>query len=112
MLTQGQIANRVLARTDKVDAKFAILTLIIAFSFNWRERSVTMAIFIMAANTSGIVSGQLFQAKDAPRYQTAWTATVALSCAGVAVCTWTNFQYWWLNRRNARKGDTTFVYSY
>jgi hypothetical protein len=71
-----------------------------------------MAIFIMAANTSGIVSGQLFQAKDAPRYQTAWTATVALSCAGVAACTWTNFQYWWLNRSNARKGDTTFVYSY
>ncbi|KAI8665924.1 MFS domain-containing protein [Fusarium keratoplasticum] len=121
------IANRVLVRTDKVDAKFAILTLIIAFSFNWHpvhaswvslnaksagERSVTMAIFIMAANTSGIVSGQLFQAKDAPRYQTAWTATVALSCAGVAVCTWTNLQYWWLNRRNARKGYTTFVYSY
>ncbi|KAL6365580.1 hypothetical protein LRP88_01580 [Fusarium phalaenopsidis] len=121
------IANRVLARTDKVDAKFAILTLIIAFSFNWHpvraswvslnaksagERSVTMTIFIMAANTSGIVSGQLFQAKDAPRYQTAWTATVALSCAGVAACIWTNFQYWWLNRSNARKGDTAFVYSY
>lgn len=36
VLTRRQIANRVLARTDKVDAKFAILTLIIAFSFNWR----------------------------------------------------------------------------
>jgi F0F1-type ATP synthase membrane subunit a len=74
------------------------------------ERSITMAIFIMSANLSGIVSGQIFQAHDAPRYQTAWSVTVALSCVGVVASALTNFQYWYLNKRNAKKGDVTFTY--
>ncbi|KAM0335418.1 hypothetical protein ACHAQA_000463 [Verticillium albo-atrum] len=68
------------------------------------ERSITLAIFIMAANTSGIVGGQIFQARDAPRYQTAWSVTVALACTGAAATVLANLQYWILNRRIARKG--------
>lgn len=141
------IANGSIVDSDNLEVKFAVLTLIIAFSFNWRtsiktsdhstlhtsantsptdpvhgswialnakspgERSISMAIFIMGANVSGIVSGQLFQAEDAPRYKTAWTVTMAMSSAGVVSALWTNAQYWWLNRRNTKKGDTSFVYT-
>lgn len=63
-----------------------------------------MAIFIMAANCSGIASGQIFQAHDAPRYRTAWTVTVALSCVGVLGSVLSNLQYWLLNRRIAKRG--------
>ena len=133
-----------MVNSDNFQAKFAVLTMMTAFSFNWRksiytintplmalltvmldpvhgswmalntksagERSVTMAIFIMAANCSGIASGQIFQAHDAPRYQTAWSVTVALSCFAVVCSVLTNLQYWYLNRRNAKSGDVTFVY--
>ncbi|KAH6693765.1 alternative sulfate transporter [Plectosphaerella plurivora] len=105
------IVNRVLVSSDNYQAKFAIIVLITAFSFQWRmypsseERSVTMAIFIMAANISGIASGQLFQAHDAPRYRTAWTVTVALSCVGVLGSVMSNLQYWVLNRRIAKRGE-------
>jgi MFS transporter, ACS family, DAL5 transporter family protein len=69
------------------------------------ERSITMAILIMSANTSGIVGSQLFQQQDAPLYRTGWSViialvTIALTAAGVA-----NFQYWALNRRLRRRGE-------
>lgn len=63
------------------------------------ERSITMAMFIMAANTSGIIGGQLFQAKDAPRYHVGWTAILGLISGGVLFGLLANVQYRLLNRR-------------
>lgn len=70
------------------------------------ERSITMAMFIMAANASGIVGNQLFQAKDEPRYHTGWTVIVCLISVGVVFCAFANVQYKVLNRRGGRKGTT------
>ncbi|OCK94865.1 uncharacterized protein K441DRAFT_558906, partial [Cenococcum geophilum 1.58] len=42
------------------------------------ERSITLAIFIMSANTLGIIGSQLFQAKNALLYRVGWTIIVAL----------------------------------
>ncbi|KAH6680035.1 alternative sulfate transporter [Plectosphaerella plurivora] len=114
------IANRVLVGNPNGDLKFAFLTLAFAFSAPWHpvngswmalnaqsagERSITMAILIMSANTSGIVGSQLFQQQDAPLYRTGWSAiialvTIALTAAGIA-----NFQYWALNRKLRRRGE-------
>ncbi|CAG9945274.1 unnamed protein product [Clonostachys rosea f. rosea IK726] len=119
------IAQRCIAETDKVTAKYAIITVVYAFSFNWHpingswmalnaksagERSITMAILIMAANASGIVGGQIFQASDAPNYKVGWSVSVALSCIGFVSSVVANVQYWKLNRLNKKKGNTGFVY--
>ncbi|KAJ9156231.1 Alternative sulfate transporter [Pleurostoma richardsiae] len=41
------------------------------------ERSIRMAMFIMAANCAGIVGGQLFRSDDLPFYHRGWTIAVA-----------------------------------
>lgn len=66
------------------------------------ERSITMAILIMAANSSGIIGSQLFQAKDKPLYPVGWTVSVALISVGLVAAIVANLQYWILNRRAAR----------
>jgi hypothetical protein len=76
------------------------------------ERSITMAILIMSANTSGIVGSQLFQQQDGPRYQTGWTAILALVSLALASSIVGNIQYFWLNRRNKDSGEEKQVYSY
>lgn len=63
------------------------------------ERSITLAILIMSANTSGIVGSQLFQQQDGPRYRTGWTAILGLVTAAVVSAVAANLQYWLLNRR-------------
>lgn len=63
-----------------------------------------MAIFIMSANVAGLASGQIFQAEDKPLYRTAWTTVLSLSCIGVAAASWSNLQYWVLNRRAVKAG--------
>jgi Kef-type K+ transport system membrane component KefB len=62
------------------------------------ERSITLAIFIMSANTSGIIGSQLFQRQDGPLYKTGWTVIVALASVGLFFCIFAFFQYWILNR--------------
>ncbi|CAG9977195.1 unnamed protein product [Clonostachys byssicola] len=119
------IAQRCIAETDKVTAKYAIITVVYASSFNWHpingswmalnaksagERSITMAILIMAANASGIVGGQIFQASDAPNYKVGWSVSVALSCIGFVSSVVANVQYWNLNRLNKKNGNAGFVY--
>lgn len=69
-----------------------------------------MAIFVMSANCAGIVASQIFQANDAPQYRTAWTVVLSLSTVGLTACFLTNLQYWWLNRRNLKRGVDTFIY--
>ncbi|KAF4948115.1 hypothetical protein FGADI_9902 [Fusarium gaditjirri] len=69
------------------------------------ERSITMAILIMSANTSGIIGSQLFQEHDAPLYKTGWTAIMALASVGLVMAVIANLQYFFLDgRRIGRKG--------
>jgi MFS family permease len=110
------IANRETATSTNYDLRFALLVLIIGFSFCWHpiqgswmstncktagERSITMAIFVMATNCAGIIGSQVFQERDAPLYQQAWNTCTILACLGLfgAIITFT--QYWALNKYHA-----------
>ena len=68
------------------------------------ERSVTLAIMIMAANCGGIVGSQLFQAADKPLYYTGWTVIVSLVSMGLLMATLANVQYRLANRLLKRSG--------
>lgn len=68
------------------------------------ERSITMAIFIMSANTSGIVGSQLFQSQDGPYYPVGWSVIVALVSVSLAATVVANAQYRLLNQK-LRKED-------
>ena len=68
------------------------------------ERSITLAILIMSANTSGIIGSQLFQSQDAPFYPIGWSAIIALISVALLSGAATNAQYWFLNRRQLNKG--------
>jgi hypothetical protein len=74
------------------------------------ERSVTMAMFIMAANISGIIGSQLFQAEDAPLYRTGWTVGLALVSTAFFLAFVANMQYWLLNRFQKRQGEDRYHY--
>jgi hypothetical protein len=74
------------------------------------ERSVTMAIFVMSANLSGIIGSQLFQAADAPLYKKGWTIEVALISVALFMCIVANVQYWLLNRLQKREGEARYHY--
>ncbi|KAH7041593.1 alternative sulfate transporter [Microdochium trichocladiopsis] len=65
------------------------------------ERSIRMALFIMAANCAGIVGGQLFRSDDLPFYHRGWSIIAAfmslgLICVGTLVA-----MYHFLNRKIA-----------
>lgn len=107
------VANLALVHSDSNHARYAVLTLALAFAMTYHavngswlalnarsagERSITMALFIMAANAAGIVGGQLFQEGDKPLYQTGWSAIVGLTSVGLVFAVGANAQYWWLNR--------------
>ena len=74
------------------------------------ERSITMAIFVMSANLSGIIGSQLFQAYDAPLYRKGWTIEVALISTALFMCIVANLQYWLLNRFQKRVGEARYHY--
>ncbi|KAJ0164655.1 putative transporter [Colletotrichum tanaceti] len=105
--------------------RFAMLTLSTAFSFPWHpvngawvsanaksagERSITMAILIMAANCSGIVGKQLFREEDAPKYRKGWTIITGLTTAAVACSIWANVQYYILNKRRLSRTGLSSQY--
>jgi hypothetical protein len=69
------------------------------------ERSITMAVLIMAANAAGIIGSQYFQASDAPLYPIGWTAIVSVVSVALVAMIWANVQYWVLNRRLAKQGS-------
>lgn len=71
------------------------------------ERSITLAIFIMSANCSGIVGSQLFQQEDKPLYRVGWTVAVALVPFSLLLSLWANVQYRLFNRRLAKQGKLT-----
>lgn len=62
------------------------------------ERAITMAVFIMSANTSGIIGSQLFPSQDAPLYRTGWVAILALVTITLVFAVIANLQYYILNR--------------
>jgi hypothetical protein len=63
------------------------------------ERSVTMAILIMSANTAGIIGSQLFQQQDAPLYRTGWTVILSLVSLSLLCSVVANLQYFWLDKK-------------
>jgi hypothetical protein len=69
-----------------------------------------MAIFIMGANLSGIIGGQLFQAEDAPLYRTGWTVSLVLVSIALLLAVLANLQYWLLNRFQKRQGEARYHY--
>ncbi|KAF4775618.1 alternative sulfate transporter [Colletotrichum scovillei] len=107
------------------NARFAMLTLSTAFSFPWHpvngawvsanaksagERSITMAILIMAANCSGIVGKQLFREEDAPKYRNGWAVIAGLTTAAAACGIWANVQYYILNKRKLNRTGLSYQY--
>ncbi|KAF4121859.1 Major Facilitator Superfamily [Geosmithia morbida] len=121
------LVNRLLIYSDDDGKRFAVLVLAISFSSIWHpvngswmalnarssgERSITLAMFIMSANCSGIIGSQLFQEADGPLYRIGWSAIVGLVSLSLFLSLWANLQYWVLNWRLARNGKLTEVTRY
>ncbi|CAK7219942.1 hypothetical protein SEUCBS140593_004065 [Sporothrix eucalyptigena] len=94
------VAYKCLPDDTNKGTKYAMLTLASATCSWWHavngswiaingktpaERSIRMALFIMAANCAGIVGGQLFRSDDKPYYHRGWTIAVAFMAFSVAV---------------------------
>ncbi|EAQ93102.1 hypothetical protein CHGG_01337 [Chaetomium globosum CBS 148.51] len=119
------LGNRLLVESTNGNLRFGVLTAGIAFQATFHavhgswlalnaktagERSITMALFIMSANLSGIIGSQLFQATDAPLYKTGWTVILVLVSLGVVMSIAANVQYWVLNRVQKRVGEDKYHY--
>ncbi|KAK3393538.1 alternative sulfate transporter [Podospora didyma] len=117
------LGNRLLVESTNSNLRFGVLTLAIIFSSNWHpvngswmalntqtsgERSITMAMFIMAANTAGIIGSQLFQQPDSPLYKTGWTLIVALVSVAFVASIAGNVQYCLLNKRQEKTGGEKY----
>lgn len=114
------VGNRIVVFSNNVQIRFAMLVTAYMWSQIWHpingswmalnsrsagERSITLAIMIMSANAAGIIGSQFFRANDAPDYEFGWTLIVALVSVAFFCTIWANFQYWYLNRREAKKGS-------
>ncbi|PWY75015.1 vitamin H transporter [Aspergillus heteromorphus CBS 117.55] len=64
-----------------------------------QERSVSMALIVMAANLSGISGSQIFRTSDAPLYEHGLTAICALAGASWALALILNLQYLFRRKR-------------
>ena len=116
------LVNRLLIHSANGHARFAVLVLAWAFqggvwhpvngswmALNARssaERSITMAILIMSANSAGIIGSQLFQESDAPDYATGWTVISLLVSVALLAAIVANVQYRILNRMLGRIKST------
>ncbi|KAK0751655.1 alternative sulfate transporter [Schizothecium vesticola] len=122
LLWGAALGNRLLIESTDRNLRFAFITLSIAFSANWHptngswmalnastagERSLTMAVLIMAANTAGIVGSQIFQQADRPLYRTGWTVIVSLVSFALVASVVANAQYYFLNKRRRGTGSVT-----
>lgn len=77
---------------------------------NPQERSIAMAMIIMAANAAGIAGSQVFRTQDAPLYLHAFTACLALSGFNILEIIGQSFWYFFSNRNLAKKdGDTPVI---
>ncbi|KZL70815.1 alternative sulfate transporter [Colletotrichum incanum] len=108
------IGNRVLVTSRDKNLRFAMLLLSISVSTPWHaingswlslnarsagERSITLAIYIMAANCNGIIGPQLFRAGDGPYYPKGFSYIVGFLAAAFVLSLVTILQYSLLNRR-------------
>ena len=112
--------SRLLVNSPNGAARFGVLTVAAAFGGTWHpvngswmalnaptagERSITMAILIMSANSAGIIGSQLFQEGDGPLYVRGWTMIVVLVSFGLIAMISANIQYWMLNRGLKKTGS-------
>ena len=72
------------------------------------ERSITIALMVMAANAAGIIGSQLFRENDKPLYVKGWTAILVVVTVGLVASVFANMQYFFLNRRQKRVGGRTY----
>ncbi|KAJ5921442.1 hypothetical protein N7466_009768 [Penicillium verhagenii] len=70
-----------------------------------QERSVAMALIVMAANCSGISGSQIFRTSDAPKYLHGLTAICSLAGASWVLALMLCAQYY-IYRKRAVAGDT------
>ncbi|GAA5897685.1 hypothetical protein JCM6882_000068 [Rhodosporidiobolus microsporus] len=70
-----------------------------------QERSIAMAMFVMAANCGAAVGSQLLRADDAPLYRRGFRVSVALTAFGLAVAIAQHVQYRLSNRRLAAQRE-------
>ncbi|KAF7551472.1 hypothetical protein G7Z17_g4976 [Cylindrodendrum hubeiense] len=114
------LGNRLLVHSSDGKRRLAILICALSFAQNWHpvnsswvalnagtpgERSISMAIMIMSANTGGIIGSQIFQAKDGPLYPVGWSVILGLVTLGVICSFLANLQYFIMNgRKFTRKG--------
>ncbi|XHG08022.1 hypothetical protein AWENTII_011150 [Aspergillus wentii] len=68
-----------------------------------QERSVSMALIVMAANCAGISGSQVFRTSDKPRYLHGLTAICALAAASWVLCAILNSHYFLLRRKNQKQ---------
>ncbi|VUC26854.1 unnamed protein product [Clonostachys rosea] len=119
------IGNKIAVTSTSAHTKFAILITSIVFSWPWHavngswlslnartpgERSITMALHIMAANCSGIVGKALFREDDAPYYPRGFSIIVALSAVGVFLSALANLQYYFGNDRVLKRKGLRYTY--
>ncbi|KAK6066835.1 alternative sulfate transporter [Seiridium cupressi] len=74
-----------------------------------QERSVAMAMIIMAANAAGIAGSQVFRTQDAPLYLNAFTACLALNAIACVEIIAHSAWYYISNKKLARSGDAPVV---
>ncbi|ORY57979.1 major facilitator superfamily domain-containing protein [Leucosporidium creatinivorum] len=63
------------------------------------QRSIAMAMFVMAANTGAAVGSQIMRKGDSPLYRTGFRACVGLTSFGLLVAILQHFQYRWSNKK-------------
>ncbi|TDZ24696.1 putative transporter [Colletotrichum orbiculare MAFF 240422] len=66
------------------------------------KRSIGLAMAVMGSNLGAIAGGQLFRDDDAPRYNRAFMAILALYAGSIVVAAVTMWVYWRANRVIAR----------
>ncbi|KAJ9285544.1 hypothetical protein DTO021C3_6936 [Paecilomyces variotii] len=74
-----------------------------------QQRSIAMALIIMAANAAGISGNQVFRTQDAPLYLHAFTAMLCLAAVCLATVIGQMFWYMWSNRQMAKSGTVPTV---
>jgi hypothetical protein len=64
-----------------------------------------LAFYMSASNASDIYGQQVFRAKDAPLYRTAWSACIGLAASWLALTIVQQIQYIISNKKKAARWD-------
>lgn len=72
-----------------------------------QERSVAMALVVMAANCAGIAGSQIFRTSDAPKYLHGLTASTALAGASWGLCLLLGVQYYFHRKKAVATDEET-----